>query len=682
MPPQQQARTPTRDYPHIGPTPLLLSRAEVDELYDLLGALISCLDELSIPYVLIAGSLLGAVRSQSILFNDDDIDIALIDDDSNDDGSNYKHALEKLPDLLREKSKQRSIEEAASAKRGNGTKLRTPATYMYKRRPWPGCDRVKSSLASRVWIDIFVMYRYESIQDIFKVISVKENGQAQPQEYIDGITSAIMSGSNSDYIFPLYHFDNRKAIELWPREYFLPNELFPIKKTLSFGPLIKDVAGPAAPVQPLMRFFGDDCFTHYVRMEHARGKKKKGDTTSWEEGEKLPLNDEQYETVQHSRIQKRVWSNHCRTRLEEYLATSSAVCAAIDSEHCVDDASLNKTDVEVPVDSSKERTNWFGETVRTYTADSPDHPNFNKALREVMEPHVAKARLKREQCQQELLGMKSVKNSNVASLTIAPYPTIRSERPFLYDVDSFPLHKILADMIGVDDLSLLHEQPIKDKRMLLSNLLDRDARKIFHQCYDTFVTTFCIPLLHSIAISQNIFVASAPRDAAASTSITYRYQAFPCIRVIRPGEFSIGPHCDIAYGHSIGNINFHIPLTPAFGTNALYVEGFPGREDWHPLSSRSPGLGYIFDGARCLHFALENTTERTRVSVDFRIAITALCSKGILDDRFSSAGPGYYEEAYIKMGHRPDPVVTKKSSMTYGGGTLADPGKRVGFPFT
>jgi len=676
MPPQPHARAPIRDYPHIGPTPLLLSRAEVDELYDLLGALISCLDELSIPYVLIAGSLLGAVRSQSILFNDDDIDIALIDDDSSDDGSNYRHALEKLPDLLREKSKQRSIEEAASAKRGNGTKLRTPATYMYKRRPWPGCDRVKSSLASRVWIDIFIMQRYESIQDVLKVISVKDNGQAQPQEYIDGIASAIMSGSTSDSIFPLYHFDNRKAIELWPREYFLPNELFPIKKTFSFGPLVKSVAGPAAAVQPLLRFFGDDCFTHYVRTEHTRGKKKKGDTTSWEEGEKLPLSDEQYETVQHSRIQKRVWSKHNRTRLEEYLATS-----------------LNQTDVEVLVDSPKERTNWFGATVRTHTADSPDQPNFDKALREVMEPHVAKARLKREQCEQELLGMISVKNGNVPSLTIAPYPTIRSERPFLYDVDSFPLHTILADTIGVDDLSLLHEHPIKDKRMLLFSLLDRDARKRFHQCYDAFVTTFCIPLLHSIAMSQSIFAASA----AVSTSITYRYQAFPCIRVIRPGEFSIGPHCDIAYGHSIGNINFHIPLTPAFGTNALYVEGFPGREDWHPLSSKSPGLGYIFDGARCLHFALENTTERTRVSVDFRIAITrcrngvacgddevddALCSKDILDDRFSSAGPGYYEEAYINMGRRPGPVVVKKNSMTYGGGTLTDPDKRVGFPFT
>jgi hypothetical protein len=27
-----------------------------------------------------------------------------------------------------------------------------------------------------------------------------------------------------------------------------------------------------------------------------------------------------------------------------------------------------------------------------------------------------------------------------------------------------------------------------------------------------------------------------------------RFQTFPCVRVVQPGEFSIGPHCDAAYG--------------------------------------------------------------------------------------------------------------------------------------
>lgn len=151
-----------------------------------------------------------------------------------------------------------------------------------------------------------------------------------------------------------------------------------------------------------------------------------------------------------------------------------------------------------------------------------------------------------------------------------------------------------------------------------------------------------------------------------------------------------------SFVRSPGNINFHVPLTPCGGTNALYTESHPGKEDWHPLRSKSPGLGYVFDGARCLHFALENTCERTRVSIDFRIAITrckngapvdevqiddTLCNTDILEDRFSLKGSGYYEEAYINMAAA-GPVVVKKNPFPKGRELLTPPDSRVGFPFT
>uniref|UniRef100_A0A7S4MR94 Uncharacterized protein n=1 Tax=Odontella aurita TaxID=265563 RepID=A0A7S4MR94_9STRA len=230
--------------------------------------------------------------------------------------------------------------------------------------------------------------------------------------------------------------------------------------------------------------------------------------------------------------------------------------------------------------------------------------------------------------------------------------------------------------------------------------------------------------------------AAAAAGIGGPDAVLYRYQAFPSVRVVRPGETSTEPHCDVARGHSVGNINFHIPLTPAFGTNALFVESHPGREDWHPLSTKSLGLGYLYDGARCLHFGLENTTDRTRVSLSFRIAVARcssatvgrdavrlvgdglgsmagagdvvmeaaedvevdvdddLCSDRILRDAYVTAGPGYYDEAVIDTGSSsgggglmmrpgffhsgPGPVVVKK----YGAGSrLLDPDERVGFPF-
>jgi hypothetical protein len=268
-------------------------------------------------------------------------------------------------------------------------------------------------------------------------------------------------------------------------------------------------------------------------------------------------------------------------------------------------------------------------------------------------------------------------DASIAGSVGVPYTGLRDEKRFLFDEHSHSLHQVLAETLGVEDLSQLHNHPITDKQELLAPLLTPEGRRRFHESYDHFVTSFCIPLLHSLALTKNQFHNTSP---TAGSGIHYRYQAFPCLRVVRPGEFSIGPHCDTAYGHSIGNLNFHIPLTPTFGTNALYTESHPGKEDWHGLTTKSPGLGFLFDGARCLHFTMENTTDATRVSIDFRIAIfrgtgEGLCAKELLADRFSNAGPGYYDEASIQTGV--GSFVAKKD-----GNHLFEPDARVGFPFT
>ena len=140
------------------------------------------------------------------------------------------------------------------------------------------------------------------------------------------------------------------------------------------------------------------------------------------------------------------------------------------------------------------------------------------------------------------------------TLAPAPYVALRDERPFTFDPCTYPLHSVLAEALGVGSLADVHKYQCRSKQELLSPLLDRGKRLRFHELYDVFVTSFCIPMLHSLALKMKILNTTS--DAI------YRYQEFPCLRVVRPGEFSIGPHCDTAYGHSIGNLNFHVPLTP------------------------------------------------------------------------------------------------------------------------
>ncbi|KAH8065203.1 hypothetical protein JL722_2111 [Aureococcus anophagefferens] len=61
-----------------GPATLCIKAKEIDALYDALGKIQRAFAAAAIPWTLTGGSALGAVRSASILFCDDDIDLAVL----------------------------------------------------------------------------------------------------------------------------------------------------------------------------------------------------------------------------------------------------------------------------------------------------------------------------------------------------------------------------------------------------------------------------------------------------------------------------------------------------------------------------------------------------------------------------------------------------------------------------
>ena len=77
-----------------GPEPTLISRRQVDALYEVLLAVTGALNQLDIPYIVTGGSLLGAIRQHSILFCDDDIDLAILEE------HNYERAKSQLQSIL------------------------------------------------------------------------------------------------------------------------------------------------------------------------------------------------------------------------------------------------------------------------------------------------------------------------------------------------------------------------------------------------------------------------------------------------------------------------------------------------------------------------------------------------------------------------------------------------------
>ena len=329
----------------LGPEPTLISRKEVDVLYETLAAVRDALDRLGVDYIVTGGSLLGAVRQHSLLFCDDDIDVTIIDTVDEHGTTAYERVSQRL-----------------------GAELGDDFTYTI--RPWEGGDKVRLKRMSSVFVDIFTMRRFESVGQLRELIGLKRNGQPQREEYIASILSSIetsaASQGESAPLCPFWHFNTRKAVEMWPKEVYREAELFPLSRDLKFGPLV-GISGPRMPVLLLRRAFGHDCFAVYMqscshKASHKAPGKAKPEAAggveatpqevegpaagpaagsgvpglsaltlgggTWESSEKIRLSDEQYAPLQPVERAKRRPTSHGRQSLFRYLGEQAAREAA------------------------------------------------------------------------------------------------------------------------------------------------------------------------------------------------------------------------------------------------------------------------------------------------------------------------------------------------------------------
>lgn len=308
--------------PSMGPEPVLISRTQIDALYTILEAVAHALDTLQVPWILTGGSLLGSVRQHSILFTDDDVDLAIIGQD------NHRRVAKQLPGLLGDE-------------------------FQYAQNVWEGGDRVRWKRVSNVFVDVFVIREYADATALRAAIGRKANGQPQEDSYIEHVMTKIHNAANSqgdeETRYPCWHFAKRKAIELWPKEVYRRHELFPIQTHYTMGP-IRNLPGPRTPVVLLQRAFGTDCFdVYYQSVGHgatsgavqqegssvtSSAPSNTGNTSKlpprvqpgglWEQAPKTPLQPEHYIPIQPVARSRRRPTDHSQASLQDYLRTQMA----------------------------------------------------------------------------------------------------------------------------------------------------------------------------------------------------------------------------------------------------------------------------------------------------------------------------------------------------------------------
>jgi perosamine synthetase len=142
--------------------------------------------------------------------------------------------------------------------------------------------------------------------------------------------------------------------------------------------------------------------------------------------------------------------------------------------------------------------------------------------------------------------------------------------------------------------------------------IETDLHKKFYEDIKTrpdFKSIYC-------ELIKNIYSELFPEEDV------YIYQTFPSIRIQFRNNVVIPPHCDSDSlgNHPIGEKNFILPITKMYGTNRLFIESSPGKQDFQGIDLEYGDLFY-FNGNRCTHFNEKNIESDIRISLDFRVIL-------------------------------------------------------------
>lgn len=176
-----------------------------------------------------------------------------------------------------------------------------------------------------------------------------------------------------------------------------------------------------------------------------------------------------------------------------------------------------------------------------------------------------------------------------------------------FDTHKYNFAALVSNALGVEkleDLHLLHNYSFRDKQ-------SEDQNTYLHKIlYDKCGSGSQFSYKYHKLIQDDI---SKYFDGKII------YQNIPTFRIHLPNNVAVAEyHKDRDYGHFKEEINFYLPITNAFDTNTIWIETEEDAGDYYPIEANY-GEIVSFDGANLNHGNCINDTNKTRISIDFRV---------------------------------------------------------------
>ena len=183
----------------------------------------------------------------------------------------------------------------------------------------------------------------------------------------------------------------------------------------------------------------------------------------------------------------------------------------------------------------------------------------------------------------------------------------------LYDASNYNFNLMVASLFEVEDLTRLH--------LLDLDLCDAEQLEQSNEAETYFHKTFYSKLRNGWPEIEKVYEDFVSKEAAPLFDEDFLYQQFPTFRIQVPNQTAVSKwhyDSDEDHKHPDWEINFQIALTEMKGTSATWVETVPGLNDFSPMNVEY-GQFCIFNGNKCRHGNKKNETDKTRVSLDFRV---------------------------------------------------------------